>query len=357
MYCGVIAGYSKKTTSCSKKATTSNQSGEVPMDLLILMPDKLIFQPAVQNTNVALFYNFKSSTILKFVGKNELAVNREIQKVMTNTIVPANNDDSFHAIPHPLLSPFVSHYTFRRTSIPAGRYLEKAMPLRLTSSIDFFIGDAFETIDCCSGEIIPFIRCTIRGVRTGKKYLVRIHGQFISFTVKFNATGMYRLLGIPMDQFRNKAVPASDINLLPFENITRLLLYAPDIQTCINIVEPFLLQLVSRSLLLSGVTDMAVELLIQQIGTVSILQLAGNCNLSIRQLERNFVKEVGVSPKIYARMLRFQHLLQSRIVSPNQKWSALAYDNDYFDQMHLVKEFKQFLGITPSAFVPADFAF
>ncbi|MFL9484268.1 helix-turn-helix domain-containing protein [Chitinophagaceae bacterium LWZ2-11] len=276
---------------------------------------------------------------------------------MTNRIVSVSNDGAFHAAPQPLLSPFVSHYTFRRTAIPTGDYLEKAMPLRLISSIDFFIGDAFEIIDCYSGAVIPFVRCTVRGVRTCKKYLIRIRGQFISFTVKFNATGMYQLLGIPMDQFRDKAVPASDINLLPFENITGLLLYAPDIQSCINIVEPFLLQLVSRRLLLSGVTDLAIELLRQQKGTTSILQLAGNCKISIRQLERNFIKEVGVSPKVYARMLRFQYLLQNRAISPNQKWAAMAYDNDYFDQMHLVKEFKQFLGTTPSAFISADFAF
>lgn len=276
---------------------------------------------------------------------------------MENTIVTTEDNSTFHAVPQPLLSPFISHYTFRRTLIPAGSYLEKAMPLRLINSIDFFIGDAFETIDCSSSAVIPFNRCTIRGLRTSKKYLIRIQGQFISFTVKFNATGMYQLLGIPMDQFRNKAVPASNISVLPFENITRQLLYAPDIETCINIVEPFLLQLVSRHIPLSGVTDQAVELLRQQKGNSSILQLATNCNLSLRQLERNFIREIGVSPKIYARMLRFQHLLQNKITTPTQKWAALAYDNDYFDQMHLIKEFKQFLGTTPSAFVSADFAF
>lgn len=276
---------------------------------------------------------------------------------MGNTIATASDDGTFHSAPQALLSPFISHYTFRYASIPKGCYLEKSMPLRLINSIDFFIGDAFETIECCSGEVIPFVRCTIRGLRTSKKYLIRIQGQFISFTVKFNATGMYQLLGIPMDQFRNKAVPAFDINVLPFENITKQLLYAPDIQTCINIVEPFLLRLISKHLPLSGVTDQAVELLRHQKGNSSILQLASNCNLSLRQLERNFIREVGVSPKIYARMIRFQHLLQKRITTPDQKWAALAYDNDFFDQMHLIKEFKQFLGTTPSAFVSADFAF
>jgi AraC-like DNA-binding protein len=276
---------------------------------------------------------------------------------MNSIITTVPDSGAFHRVPHPLLSPFISQYTFRRIDIPANSYIEKAMPLRLVNSIDFFIGDAFDTIDCHFGERIPFLRSTVRGPRTAKKYLIRLRGQFVSFTVKFYATGMYQLLGIPMDHFRDKAVPGCDISVLPFENITSQLLDATDLNTCIAVVEPYLLHLASRRLSVPGITAQAVRQLLQQKGSTSIAQLAVDNNLSTRQLERNFIREVGVTPKIYARMLRFLHLLQNRMATPTQKWAALAYDADYFDQMHLVKEFKQFLGITPSAFVPTDFAF
>lgn len=106
-----------------------------------------------------------------------------------------------------------------------------------------------------------------------------------------------------------------------------------------------------------GVAEQAVGQLLQQKGNASVTQLANDSNLSIRQLERIFAREIGVSPKTYSRMLRFLHLLKNKTAAPTQKWAALAYDANYFDQMHLVKEFKQFLGTTPSAFVPADYAF
>lgn len=276
---------------------------------------------------------------------------------MSIVITNPYDQGAFHVLPHPALTPFISHYTFRRIRILTGNYLEKAMPLRLINSIDFFIGDPFETVDCHSGETIPFMRCTIRGLRTSKKCLIRLRGQFISFTVKFHPTGMYQLLGIGMDQFRDKAVSGAGINVLPLENITTQLLYAGDIQTCTALAEPYLLGLVERHLPVSVETVQVIELLQQQKGSASIGQLASNSHLSIRQLERNFIKEIGVSPKTYARMLRFQQLLQHRRTAPHQKWAALAYDNHYFDQMHLIKEFKQFLGTTPSAFVSADFAF
>jgi len=278
-------------------------------------------------------------------------------QIIADKTINANNSCVSHVLPHPLLSPFISHYVFRRLLIPAGACLEKAMPLRLVNSIDFFIGDAYETIDCRSGEVIPFFRCTIRGFRTGKKYLIRLRGQFISFTIKFHHTGMYQLLRMPMDKFRDRAVSGDDIEILPFEHIAKQLLYAEDVHTCIAIAEPYLLSLVAKHLPVSGETQRAVELLKQQKGATSIMQLAISSHLSLRQLERKFVKEIGVSPKTYARMLRFQQLLQSRTITPHQKWAVLANDNHYFDQMHLVKEFKQFLGTTPSAFVSADFAF
>jgi AraC-like DNA-binding protein len=275
-----------------------------------------------------------------------------------NSLIIVPGQDAIHDMPHPLLRPFISQYTFRSIHLPAGNCLEKAMPLRLVNSIDFFIGDAFETIDCHSGDTVPFIRCTVRGPRTGKKYLIRLRGHFASFTIKFHATGMYRLLGIPMDNFRDKAVPGADIGVLALGNLTEQLLYADDISTCIAIAEPYLLRLASgRGVTAPGSTAQVVGQLLQQKGSVSIASLAIASNLSIRQLERNFIKEIGVSPKTYSRMLRFVHLLQNKMTSPHQKWAALAYDADYFDQMHLVKEFKQFLGTTPSSFIPADFAF
>ena len=209
-------------------------------------------------------------------------------QIIADKTINANNSCVSHVLPHPLLSPFISHYVFRRLLIPAGACLEKAMPLRLVNSIDFFIGDAYETIDCRSGEVIPFFRCTIRGFRTGKKYLIRLRGQFISFTIKFHHTGMYQLLRMPMDKFRDRAVSGDDIEILPFEHIAKQLLYAEDVHTCIAIAEPYLLSLVAKHLPVSGETQRAVELLKQQKGATSIMQLAISSHLSLRQLERKF---------------------------------------------------------------------
>lgn len=78
--------------------------------------------------------------------------------------------------------------------------------------------------------------------------------------------------------------------------------------------------------------------------------LASFCNqntINQRQLERIFLKYVGVSPKLYLRTLRFQKSIFP-VINSNNRLTDVAYDNQYFDQNHFIKEFKRFSGNTPS---------
>ncbi len=259
--------------------------------------------------------------------------------------------------PHSLLKPFISHYVYRSIQVPKGRAIKKSMPLRHTSSIDFFLGEEYDTIDLQTEQTEPFLRCTIRGPRTYKKYYILLKGHFISFTIKFHPTGLYRLLGIPMFHFANEAVNGQDIIQLPLGRMEENLLGARDIDSCIRITESYLLPLADKRLHLPVTTENIAQKILHKKGQVHITLLAKEHNLSLRQVERNFIREVGISPKTYSRMLRFDNLLKSRIARPGSKWTSLALESDYFDQMHLVKEFRHFLGITPSAFVASDFAF
>lgn len=262
-----------------------------------------------------------------------------------------------HQLPHPNLRSFIKQYVYRKIVVPEECYIHKIMPLRSASSIDFFLGNRFETTDLQTGASVPFIRCMIRGPRTRILYSIRLRGEFISFTIKFKATGLYKLLGKPMDMFVDKAINADIIEHIPLNNITERLLHAPDISYCIHIVEPYLLFLSEKSREVPPVIEKAAHLLEQYRQLYSIGQLADESYLSLRQLERNFIRYIGISPKTYYRMHRFLQLLQAKHNAPEQKWGSLAHEFGYYDQMHLVKEFKDFLKTTPSSFILSDFAF
>lgn len=260
-------------------------------------------------------------------------------------------------LPHPQLQPFIEQYVYRKILVPKGCCMKKIMPLRSSSSLDFFLGDYFETNSFKTGETTPFIRCMLRGPRTQILYFICIKGEFISFVVKFRPTGLYRLAGLSMDLFTDKALNGNIIDQIPLNKITERLLYAPDISYCISIVEPYLLFLSERSKIISPAIEKAARLLEQHAPWISIAQLANENYLSLRQLERNFRRYIGISPKTYYRVHRFLQLLKAKNNSPEQKWGSLAHEFGYYDQMHLVKEFKEFLNVPPSSFVSSDFAF
>jgi AraC-like DNA-binding protein len=85
-------------------------------------------------------------------------------------------------------------------------------------------------------------------------------------------------------------------------------------------------------------------------GSLSIEELRAIAGLSERRLERLFQEYVGMSPKRLARTMRWDYLLQAVRNLDAIDWHELVVTLDYCDQPHLIREFKDFLGMTPAAF-------
>jgi AraC-like DNA-binding protein len=82
--------------------------------------------------------------------------------------------------------------------------------------------------------------------------------------------------------------------------------------------------------------------------------LAEETNLSQKQFERQFERVVGMMPKRYVRLARFQKLVGwLRRRDSTESWAALAARFGYYDHSHLVKDFQAFAGTTPSEFTAA----
>ena len=116
---------------------------------------------------------------------------------------------------------------------------------------------------------------------------------------------------------------------LKMVEIERILTQAIDIDNC----DLRLLSLANQ-IVLSG-------------GVISVDDLANSSGLSHRQLERRFLQDVGVSPKVLCRILRFQQVF--RVVGEDPAWARVAVDCGYYDQAHLIRDFRQFADQTPAA--------
>jgi AraC-like DNA-binding protein len=94
----------------------------------------------------------------------------------------------------------------------------------------------------------------------------------------------------------------------------------------------------------------AAKLLYQTKGQHRIAELADYCNLTIRQLQRQFEAATGVSPKSLARSIRFESIRHRLMFEPETNLTDLAYEFGYSDQAHFIHDFKAFTDKTPSEF-------
>ncbi|WP_114238439.1 AraC family transcriptional regulator [Dyella sp. C9] len=81
--------------------------------------------------------------------------------------------------------------------------------------------------------------------------------------------------------------------------------------------------------------------------------LVRDTGLSEYRFGRLFRRQVGMGPKRYARLLRFRAVVEAVHHQPCVDWSRVAADGGYVDQPHLVREFHDFAGMTPGAFMAA----
>ena len=88
-------------------------------------------------------------------------------------------------------------------------------------------------------------------------------------------------------------------------------------------------------------------------GRVSVAELACAVGLSTRQLERAFRERVGLGPKTFLRLVRFQRAL-ALLRRPGASLAAIAARCGYFDQAHLVRDFREFAHESPGRFRAAQ---
>ena len=254
------------------------------------------------------------------------------------------------------LSHVIDEYTYRAITFHEKDSIRKEMPCRHINSIDFFLAGQYTTTDVQSKQNVPFARTTIRGPRTCRKYSITIEQDFVCFSIRFKPTGIYELLGIPMSEFSNRAIDATDVFPGLFKTLTEKLLGATDLFSCIAIVEPLLLKQLRNYYTVSSYTSKLAAYIVNENTNVRLTSLYKDIPFSSRHIERSFIKEVGITPKMYSDVVRFSKVLQTKKDHPREKWSSLAYDHHYFDQMHLIKDFKRFLGINPGQFRLSEFA-
>lgn len=198
-----------------------------------------------------------------------------------------------------------------------------------------------------NGETKILTRHGFSGLQTGFS-LYKNSGSTGSVIVRFKPWAASHFFKIPLIEFKDQNIDSElvfDKQLV--SNVIHQLCESVTIEQRVEVVESYLV-----SLLVDKPMDKLIKSVTEEIhktnGLLKIDDIARNANISKRQLERKFNEIIGVSPKKFSTIVRFQQAIQS--FEKNDTLTALAYDSGYFDQAHFIREFQNFASLTPEQF-------
>ena len=165
--------------------------------------------------------------------------------------------------------------------------------------------------------------------------------------VLFRPGGVFRLLSAPTEEFRNAQVPLELV--MNGDELREQLIAAATPAATFLLLEKFLLGQLQRSLWLHRAVRYAVNAF-EQDSFLSVSTVLEKIGLSERRFSRIFSEQVGLTPKLFQRVRRFQRTMASLPSHGAVDWAGTATANGYYDQAHLINEFRSFSSVTPSDF-------
>lgn len=247
-------------------------------------------------------------------------------------------------MPDARLKPFVRCFAQREMSLQASSLTETA--LASLESILCFCLRSRSTTHHCSGSSAIAPNVNILGTQTRSPGWFSFTGSVLDFGIFLKPFASWQLFRIPPAQFADHQFEAHAV-FGPWINELWLKLaecntFSDRIGLATETLLPF-----AENATPQTKTMAAAESLLQTDSGTRIQRLAYESCMTVRTFERRFVGEMGLPPKLFARLRRFQTALDRKRAS-GARWLDVAHDLGYFDQMHMVKEFRAFGGDAPS---------
>lgn len=180
----------------------------------------------------------------------------------------------------------------------------------------------------------------------------------INLSGRFNTVGVYFQPNALQCVFGNNAEDLTDscldINLLAKKQGFNLSDQLAEVTTAYGKVETLSDYLSAQMTRANTRENQAMEYALSQIsqskGSISLKELQRNLQQSERSFQRNFKQYTGIAPKLFSRICRFQSSLQQLRKTDFNKLSDIAYEQEYADQSHFIRAFKEFAGLSPNQY-------
>lgn len=186
-------------------------------------------------------------------------------------------------------------------------------------------------------------------------FYIEPSGSVKTFAIRFYPYGFANFIKTSISDLANKETA---LNILLGDEkanaLSEKIIQAKDTAERIQLIEAFLFEMLHNKTTLDTIVKTTIDALFQSKGSKSINTILKDDPSKRRQLERNFIKQIGLSPKQLGKVIRLQTTLHMLLNQQSETLTEIAYESDFYDQAHFIKDFKEFTGVTPKEFLRDD---
>ncbi len=250
--------------------------------------------------------------------------------------------------PSSCLKPYVRYYwTLKLDSVPVAPSGQRL----LTESFEFIFNLAapIEIINC-DGVKKSILETGITGPMS-RPMRMRPAGPLHLFGICFRPGGGYPFFKYPAHELVDRSPDVDDLWGAGGREFTEHVQNdCRTVQSCIEAVDGHLIERLESNLRDDAAIQEAIETIEKSKGCIAIERLAGRLGLSRRNLTRKFKERIGISPKQLCRNVRFKNVYKLIESANHDNWADVAVACGYYDQSHLINEFRYFTGSSPDAY-------
>lgn len=200
-----------------------------------------------------------------------------------------------------------------------------------------------------SSSYRPCKKYWISGERT--KYIVIGVQPGSMIGVRFRPGGAFPFFRFPISELNDSVIEMDLIWGRTMDDIRSQVLEVRTPDDKLRRLEALLLRQVMRPLEPNRFISFAVQQLQRSPQFIAIKDLANTIGITQKHLISQFERIVGLRPKVFARVCKFQKVLNLIEQQGRVEWATVAYECGYYDQAHFIKEFQNFSGINPSSYL------
>lgn len=256
----------------------------------------------------------------------------------------------YQYVPSPPLSAFVNIFWLYEGNL-ISHAKERVLP---NGSVELVINLRDDLIQIYQrndpGQSHSFNGCVLAGAQSNY-FVIDTASQQSIIGIHFRPGGAFPFFKFPADELHNEHVSLDTFWGTKTIELRERLLAAPTPQAKFHLLEQYLLAQASQPLTRHPAVTFALKELQNRPATRPLSEVVAQIGLSQRRFIQLFSQEVGLTPKLFWRVQRFQEVLQRIGSEEILDWTEVALTCGYFDQAHFIHDFRAFSGLNPTSYL------